>query len=631
MVKALFLATRVGLILRLCVLVAITLAAYSGSLSGPFQFDDQGNIADNPFIRDPGAILRALTPEEEALGYRELRYEMLYRRVLGLQSFALNYRLHGLEPWGYHATNLAIHIAASLAFYFLLTALLRTPLLVRSALAAHGPKVAFCAALLFATHPVQTQAVTYIVQRFASMGALWYLLTMALYVQAGLSTGRARTWFMAGAFVVATLGMLTKEFCFTLPVALVMLERLFFDRPWRDACARALPFVPLTALVPLAALIPMIELGSKAVDAITLPVLDERIGRLEYLYTQARVLVTYLRLLVLPINQSVDYVYPVYKSALAVPVVASVMFHATLVGGAVWAHARYRHRHPALSIVLFGVLFFYLALSVESSLIPLDVIFEHRLYLPSAGIIAAIVAGGFAFSVNRWGAQGAHALALVMIALAMVLAVTTFERNKVWASHEALWSDAVRKFPTNARALNNLAMAYMQQGRLDEARALLDHAIELRPRVGTLRTGLAIVCIELDDMPCAQGALASSLALNPNSAMAHFTSGVYYDKLGDTKAAARAYEKAASIAPSNISAQYNLGLNYMQQGRTELGIEQFKKALVLNPAASDVSISLAEAYYWQGRRLEATRVLERAVALDPGNKSLLDNLAIINN
>ncbi|MBI4374596.1 MAG: tetratricopeptide repeat protein, partial [Deltaproteobacteria bacterium] len=271
----------------------MTLLIYSNTFLTPFQFDDESNIIDNAEIRSLGNFL-----------------DFSGTRFVCFLTFALNYRFGGLNVFGYHLVNLLIHITNGFLVYSLILLLIRAvqgPPTPPASQSASAPFIALATALLFIAHPIQTQAVTYIVQRLASLVTLFYLLAVVGYLKWRLSPSEAGTrslWY-AVSLVSCVLAMKTKENSFTLPLMILLMERVFF-KPLRWKAI--LPFFLLAApIIPLSHQNALGEAEGFARDT-------TEIGRSDYLFTQFRVIVTYLRLLVLPINQRLDYDYPIYHS-----------------------------------------------------------------------------------------------------------------------------------------------------------------------------------------------------------------------------------------------------------------------------------------------------------------------------
>ena len=592
---------RHGSLLPIALIVLAAVLPYLQTLHYPFMLDDPASIAENPVIQDLGRFL-------SGAGFR---YNP--RRFIGYLTLALNYRLGGLDTFGYHAVNIAVHAAAAVLVYTLVRLTFRSPLLRESSLAPRGPFIALATALLFAVHPIQTQAVTYIVQRFASLAALFYLLAMVLYVGGRLlwengsrqidDRGRridayeegadqaevvakgpasrlAPILLFAGAGLAAVLAVMTKESAVTLPLMLLLYELSFF-RPSRRR--RLL----LTAGLIVVVALPLVLLASadRPLDEIIGDIdrhLRERgdISRWAYLTTQFRVIVTYLRLLVLPIGQNLDYEYPVANSVTP-EILLSSLFLFGLAALALWLYrgsgfsAAHRERNggpaaadeadgsaacrplssflrfsdPAGRLIGFGILWFFLALAVTSSLIPIsDVLVEHRLYLPSVGFALALVTAAALLGRRLSPSKLVALLAVVVIALGLA----TVRRNLVWSDPVTLWTDVTRKSPLNERAWCNLGVAQLERGDVEPAIHNLLLSARINPAYAKTQLNLGVAFGFKQRLPEAAQALEAALAINPKLWLAHA----------------------------------NLGTIYWRMGRLDLAIEHLQGALKLNPRDS---------------------------------------------
>ncbi len=364
------------------------LLAYSNSFTGSFVFDDIQHVRDNLRIRDLGALA-------SWAGYLPLRH-----RFVGYLTFAVNYALGRLDVSDYHLVNFLIHAVNAGLVYALVLLCFRTQRLRSSALAGSAQAVAFFAAALFATHPLQTQAVTYIVQRFTSLAALFYLLTVVLFLRwrlhraAGDGSRAKRTVLYAGLLLTAILGMKTKETVFTVPLAVILCELTFFEPlAWRRRLF-LLPIASTMLVIPLT-LLSEVPVSATALGQATR--VQTTVSRLDYLLTQAPVVLTYLRMLVWPTGQNLDHDFPVAHRLFEPRVLGSLLALSALLAVAVLLYLRTalgRGRgavDPGARLAGFGIAWFFLALAVESSVIPIvDVIYEHRVYLPSVGIFCSV-------------------------------------------------------------------------------------------------------------------------------------------------------------------------------------------------------------------------------------------------
>jgi len=591
------------------VIAVATTLAYSNSFGGSFHFDDLPNIVRNESVRD----LRNLWPPSGT-------------RWVGTLSFALNYRFGGLDVFGFHLANFIIHVCNSLLLVWLLRTTLLTPVMRR---AETGPLVRtylpLACGLLFAVHPVQTQAVTYIVQRYASLATLFFLLSLVLYAQARLSLeagspSKARVGFLYGlSLASAAAAMKTKEISFTLPLVAAGYEALFFLPSPR----RRFLLVPLAAtalLVPLGLDWHSRDLGDVLGDASRVTAETPSIARSDYLLTQSRVVVTYVRLLLLPVHQNLDYDFRLSHS-LAEP---SVLFAATVVlsicGFAVLLLIRARNTNGAAGVlVFFGIAWFFVTLSVESTVIPIrDVLFEHRMYLPDAGAACALA------TVLLWAVERLRSPRSVRLQCAVVLALTAgplaaaaYARNSVWRDELTLWTDVVAKSPEKARPHNNLAGALNAHGRIDEAIAEARKAISLDPAYAGAHNNLGRSFRATGQLEDAMHEFREALRLDPSLAEAHNNLGSVFLEKGELGDAAREYREALRLDPFSATARSNLGLVYEKTGEIDLAMREYTEAIRLDPRLATAHFFLGDAYRTTRRFEDAVSELRESIRLDP--------------
>jgi Tfp pilus assembly protein PilF len=559
--------------LHLLVITVLGILAYSNTFLVPFLLDDEANIVNNPRIRSIWG-----SPESSSTVRGKPSSGVLVgpeTRPVGYFTFALNYRLSGLHVTSYHVVNLAIHIANALLLYGLVVLSFRTPRLSGSSLAGNAPFLALLAALLFVSHPIQTQAVTYIVQRLASLATLFYLLALFLYVKARLCdrTFPHATVLFAASVLAAVLAMRTKEISFTLPATVLLYDLLFLKG---SAKKRLLPFVPMAMTM---LIIPMVLLGLTTPLGETIGDIGDRarlatdMPRAVYLFTQFRVITTYVRLLFLPVGQNVDYDFPLYTSFFQPGVFMSFVFLLLLFGGGVYLIVRSRRGEPSLRLAGFGIIWFFVALSVESSVIPIiDVIFEHRVYLPSAGAFTALACGAFLL-MGKLGQGKLRTAAIALLGLLPVLcAGAAFRRNHVWRDRVSLWSDVVKKSPGKARAHRGLGDAYGDQGEMQLAVREWKLSIEIDPQ---------------------------------GSAKAHYNLGNAHKDRGDLVSAVKEWELALEIDPNYSLALSQLGTKCFVERRYGKAIDYYRRAIKASEANAEAHYNLALLFERSGHPAEA--------------------------
>ena len=559
--------------------VALGLLAYANSFHAELTFDDDWSIRNNPLLRSLANYLPG-----------GAGYQAQPTRYLANLSFALNYALGGLDVTGYHAVNLAIHLANALLVHALVRLCFRTPRLARSVLAPQSRAIALVAALLFVAHPLQTQAVTYVVQRLTSLATTFYLLAVVLYARWRLARtgGTARPLGSAAgqAAVVASalLAMRTKEIAATLPVAVALFEWSFFESRWRERLRCLAPVLATLPIVPASVLVSHASLGDVLSDVAQATRVQTAISRHDYLVTQLAVIARYLRLLVLPTGQNLDYDFPIYRSLEPAPALGLLL---VLCLGAVaaWPHLAGRARpalDPGARLVSFGIAWFLLALAVESSVIPIaDVIFEHRVYLPSVGFFVAAATGLAALARRLVPLRAGAATAAAGAAISLALGAATFARNQVWATDVSIWTDAVAKSPGKSRPRGNLGLALARLHRETEAIPVLREAVRLDPGNFRALTNL----------------------------------GVCLSRAGSADEAREALLAAIRVKPDYAEPQYDLGRLLLQQGRFAEAAPYFRRAIELQADYADAYANLAATWNAMGRYGDTVALLEGARAV----------------
>ncbi len=558
------------------------------------------------FVLDDDAVIGTYGPQR----IMEILLHGGSRRIVDA-TFALNHLLHGETVAGYHIVNLLIHLATTLTLYLLASAALsalRTTMTPQPA-STEPPHpadrfVPFAAALLFAVHPLQTQAVTYIVQRYTCLATLFYLLAALLFVRSRLACVRGETLSRifvpaGGCVLTGILALGSKQIAATLPLMLIALELFLFrgrllGRRFFLLCGSGI-------LVGGAGLL-FAWRGLSSSEMLTVlhhaTAEDLTIPRLDYLLTQTQVVATYLRLLILPYGQSLFHDDTFSTALFSMPVLAAGALHLVLLGGTVALHRR-SGKEPGekgilLRLAALGICWFYIALIVESSIFPItDRIFEHRVYLPSAGFFLAVAALGSLWIAGR-GERLRRGWALLLIA-AVLLGGLTLNRNRLWGDTFLLWQDTVAKAPNKDLALANLAGEYMKLKQPAKALPLFVHALELNPRFMTrtkIYLGMTLQRLNVDPTRYATGeellAIADQRKLDDreearlNVILAN-NLGVAHEYLGDPAKAMRDYRAALQLDPDHAPAWYNRGLLAAQQGNPAEAAAALKQLQRLDP------------------------------------------------
>lgn len=613
---------KIRTIVYIIIIVSTGLACYINTFNVPFIFDDKPNIIDNPGVRDYRLTIDPVGDNVSKIA------GILRTRTVGYLSFALNYRLHGLNVRGYHALNLAIHITNAVLIYLLIIAAFNAPRLSKSALVKRSREIALFAALLFVAHPVQTQAVTYIVQRFASLAALFYLSSLLFYIKSRTAVSRrSGLAFYILSLLAAVMAMKTKENAFTLPFAIALYEFMFLEAAPKERAAFIAPMLLTAMIIPFSLLNG--SMGGIMEDMDKATRLDAGLSRFTYFITELRVIITYLRLLVLPYGQNLDYDYPVFDSLLDREVMLSALGILLLLAVGVYFMYRAKKDDPVFALISFGILWFFITLSVESGIIPIaDVIFEHRLYLPGIGIFLAAAAGlGFIASKMNRPAMFNASIAV----LTAVLAFAAYQRNDIWKSELSLWADAVSKSPNKARPHYNLGKAFEINQRPDLAIKEYLKAVELKPDYFSAHMNLGNIYLNAGDLDRALHEYQTALDISPESAKAHVNVGIFYRTKGRLDIAMEHYKLAIALDPALPEAHYSIANAYAAQGAYVDAVGHYGESLRLRPWFIDARYNLAQVLIALKRNDTARAHLMEILDQQPGHQGAMEAIKRISN
>ena len=562
-------------------IVGLGTLVYSHTLRYPFAFDDIPNITDNSHIR-----LERLSFD----GLRKAGIESPIKgRPLAYVTIALNYWWGGYDIVGYHVVNIAIHVINGLLVYAISLGLLRQ---FRksdprgSAWLDPGMQqtVALIASLIFTVHPIQIQSVTYIIQRMNSLATMLYLSAFALYIAGRNATSQPKRWLLWILCAVSWgLSLWSKQITITLPFVIMLYEWLFFHKfSQRRRGRRDLIIIGgIIAVVAGFVLIQFTAIG---------PVFSNYYGRDftlgERLLTQPRVLLIYAGLTFFPLPSRFNLLHEITTShSLFDPITTlfAIIVLATYVGIAVVIARKNR----LVSFLLFWPL---INLAVESSFLPLEMIFEHRMYLPLLGVsllLSMLLCWVFSKKWMVWRA-------VVAFALIVGLCSATYVRNMVWRNPIVLWTDIINKSPTSARAFVNRGGAYADAGDWPRAVADYNHAYALDPHYdkSLVVRGFAL---------SREGKLQEALALYTEATkrtrdedvrgIAYRNLGTTWASLGNMPKAVESYE--AAIKSGDTLALYDRANLYRRKGQEAEALRDYERFRELDPKSPQAYNNLA--------------------------------------
>lgn len=577
-------------------LTALAVICYHNSLTAPFIFDDIPWIVENE-------SLRSLWPIGPLLGSN--------RPVLTV-SLALNYAIGGTNVTGYHLTNLVIHLAAGLVLYDLIR---RTLVLTTSNSRRSAAWLAAVISALWIAHPLQTQAVSYVVQRSASLMGLFFLLTLYCTLRAKLRAQGGTSWSVA-AIACCWLGAGTKEVIATAPIIVLLFDRIFLSRTWSEVLRERWVFhlALFSSWSWLAANMAPAFAGSTSTAGYS----SQTLTAGEYLVSQTTVLLHYLRLVVWPEPLCFDYYWPVTRSigaALLPGVVTLSLFLASL-----WA-LRYR---PRVGLVAFS---FFLILGPTSSVLPIrDLAVEHRMYLPLACVVTLIVLGfhGVAYDTairsNFLSKVPGRALRGAAIVALVGCVALTICRNEDYRTRTALWQSVLEVNPANPRAYNQLGVVLQSEGNDREALECYREAVRYSdqsdmPPLAEYHYNLAASLHNLGHVDEAILHYRRSLQRQPRSTKVLLNLGAAYDELGRTPKAIEQYEKALNLRPQYSPIHNNLALALAKYGRYEDAVSHFRLAIVGDPPIPAAALHLGRTLMEMGQVETGVEAYRAAAAL----------------
>ncbi len=481
-------------------LLAITAIVYLPGLRGPFLFDDYPNL---------------VTPLTDWLSGQNSWQEIVLGngsgplgRIVSMASFLANAACCGLEPYAYKLTNLVVHLFCGGLIYLLIERLLRR----EPSYSLNSRRIGLLIAALWLVHPIQVSTVLYVVQRMAQLSTLFTLLALLVYVMARqrLEVDRSRTaliWLFAGIPAISILAVLSKENGALIPLLCAVIEIGFFRSQVQSPRPNSIKaFFLAFLLIPGALAVIWLALHPEAILA---GYADRTFTLGQRLLSEPRALIDYLSILLLPRGPSLGLYtddFPISQGLLAPPgTLIAICVLLAILTVAILA----RKRDPLL---FGGILFFFSAHLMESTVFPLEIYFEHRNYLPSVGFFMAVVAIA-SWGIRQGSARSDNAPRMPSwvlpgsIMLVLVLALGTFARAGIWSSFAFIATQAAAQHPDSLRAQMDYANILQRQGKADEVQRVFDHVATMSDT--TARHAAAINTVALQCMVFGTASAAS--------------------------------------------------------------------------------------------------------------------------
>jgi Flp pilus assembly protein TadD len=600
-----------------CSLLVVLLIIYGNSFSGEWHFDDYHNIVDNRCLH-----LQSLNLDELSKSFYGLTCESAERRIsrpLAYASLALNYLTGGTQVFGYHLINFVIHLAAAVVLFLLIQATLTLPHM-RQRYGSIAYPVALLSAFLWATSPLHVHAVTIIVQRMASMAGLGYVLSLYFYARARTAgTGRCRIAFYSLSCMCALAAFGTKENTAVLPVTLLLYDLFFIQGISAESTKRALKWsvLPLAVVIGLGLLYADFAVVRGTYEAGVRP-----FSPMERLLTQGRVLFFYVSLLLYPIPSRLTLLHDIDISRTLFDPWSTLAAIVGIVLCLLFAALKAK-KYPLLS---FAILFFILNHLIEGTIIPLELIFEHRNYIPSMFFfvpLAVLMVRCLDYFSYRRSFQ-----VFMAGGFALLLAFqghTTFERNDVVRSDTHLWLDNVRKAPGLSRPHINLARHYYEAGMYDDAVRELQTAEDLNRDTNLRQIGLASYNLgvyyldQANDLDRAELQFLKALERFPGHPSSIVGLSMVYLKRGDIEKAWGLMREHGPLRRNDPEMINCYGLVLLKKGNAPDAIKAAARSIELkwnDPQPWEIS---GEAWRRLGQWRKAIQCWEEALRLNPAN------------
>ena len=592
-------------------IVTLCAGLYAWTADFPMVFDDEMYMKNNAIFKDAGSFSYPVRFAEFAtlpgkIGADPDLATNFIMRPIAYATLHLNYMLDGFNPRWYRIVNIIVHALGSILIYALLRLLFRRSPAAGALPSGSAVFISATAALLFAAHPLATESVTYIIQRFTSLSTLFYLLTLWLYFYSLQAASRpVRVTLCTLSVIALVLGMQTKECVFTAPLMAVLIDRVVNGTLLGMAARRAWPLLLCLPIIPaLVILTSMAQHGGGLDLGAALNIVNSRdkpLSHWHYLLTQFTVLTAYLQRIFWPAGLNLDPEWPLYRSLLAAPVLKALTVLSAFIAGAWWAWRRHPDSMLARLAWVF-TLWFFVTVSISSGVVPLpDLMADHRTYLPSIGIFALVACLLDRMRTSQWQPAVSRAAipAGVLVAIA-ALAWATYSRNEVWRSLENLWTDTAAKSPGKFRVWGNLGAAYSTAGKEEEAIKCYETALKIEPRFQNAMFNLSNSLLRLGRPKESLDTSFKLIQMDKRTAtQPHvvYTVGLGLAGVGRYDEAINVFNEILAVMPDDILCHRAMGTVYMQTNRPAQALAHLQKAAKLK--APDESllnhIKLAEA------------------------------------
>ena len=608
-------------ILAMILLISVT---YSNTLDSPFIFDDKPGITDNTTIRITDLSVESIT---KLLASRS-------PRPVANVSFALNYLFGGYQPPGYHVVNMAIHIINGILLLFFLKITLnrmREEEKKKFPTPDHIMLLAVFAPLIWIVNPLNTNSVTYLVQRMNSLAALFYLSSLLFYIKgrslqfssAMQSNGRyprSMPYLYYGVSLLSgCLAVGSKENALILPFCILLYDLFFFREIEFTASKNIFKILVITLCSALAVFIGYFIFSKYS--GVTFTTAMNHLYSLQdftlfqRILTEFRVIIYYIGIIFLPYPSrlNLDHQYPISFS-LVNPITTLICLIAII--GLVFTALIFARKERLLS---FTILWFLGNLIIESSFIPLALIYEHRTYMPSMMLSLLLPLLLFRNLRSKRLASG------ISVIIILFFSLWTYQRNAVWKDEISLWQDCVAKAPNRARPLSNLGIAFASIGDMDKAIDLYYRSLNLK-QSAEIQNNLGNALVQKGQSDEAIVHYNEALKLDPAYINAHINLGNTYAELNQLEKALYHYAEVQKKSPDDVTLLNNMGKALFKGGRLEEAEKCFRRVLQKDPENWSAYNSLGLILARQKKFPDAAACFKKAQAINPDSDFAEENL-----
>jgi tetratricopeptide (TPR) repeat protein len=564
-------------LLPIALLVCVSAMVYFNSLSNGFVYDDLATIVENTHIKRFGNYLSSFyNPSYFKISGGEASY-----RPVATLSYYLLYAVFDVNPFGYHLTSVVLHIFNVILVYLMAHVIL------------NHKGSAVMVGLLFACHPVNTEAVNGISYNEDLIAAFFYFLALLLYMKLETSAPKQNLFFLILSLLFFLLGLLSKEMAITLPAIVVL-----YDLTLRESTS---PKISINRVLEVFQERKYVYVGFLGVSlfylwlrffAIYTPAEVETqiwgrfIDRVIYLPV---LFFKYIKLSLFPLTLNADYVFSYPTRFFEVGPVLSVIFVLGLIVFSLLVFSRSK-------TTSFGIWWFLVTLFPVYNLIQIYKPFAERyLYIPLFGL-CLVVAIFLEYVMDRFSFTRSPAIkVLIILCIVVFYSIISINRNKDWKDSFSLWTKTLEVEPNSFRAHGNLARVYQEKGLLEASLREVKKTMALNPRDYKAYYNLGVILYKQGSISEAIAAYKKTIEMNPQFKNAHFNLGNIYKTQNRMEEAKQAYQKVVQIDPADIEARNNLGVIYAMQGELDAAIIEWQQVMALDPENRDVQDNIEKA------------------------------------